>query len=68
MTATLTYEVERGDFGGYLVGTWKRTLECREFGRSFDHQRTDSSVVVIEPARDVAAEPGTYVRRHRPYQ
>ncbi len=61
MTATLVYQVPAGDFGAYLLGPWKRTLECREFGKTYEHQRTSSSVVVIEHALGVAAEPPTYV-------
>ncbi|EWM28510.1 hypothetical protein Naga_100131g1 [Nannochloropsis gaditana] len=60
MTATLVYQVPGGDFGAYLLGPWKRTLECREFGKSYEHQRTSNSVVVIEHAVGVAAEPPTY--------
>ena len=62
MTATLVYQVPGDDFGIYLLGAWKRTLECREFGRGYEHQRTSNSVVVVEHATGVAAEPGTYVR------
>ena len=61
MTATMVYTVPGDDFGTYLTGVWKRTLECREFGRTYDHQRTSNSVVVIEEAMGVAAEPGTSV-------
>jgi len=61
MTATLVYQVPAGDFGAYLLGPWKRTLECREFGKTYEHQRTSNSVVVIEHAMGVAAEPPTYV-------
>lgn len=62
MAATLAYQVPGDDWGIYLVGAWKRTLECREFGRGYEHQRTSNSVVVVEQAQGVAAEPGTYVR------
>lgn len=61
MTATLVYPVPEGDFGKYLIGAWKRTLECREFGKSYEHQRTFNKIVVIEPAVGTAAEPGTSV-------
>jgi hypothetical protein len=61
MAATLVYQVPGDDWGIYLVGAWKRTLECREFGRGYEHQRTSNSVVVVEQAEGVAAEPGTYV-------
>ena len=61
MAATLVYQVPGDDWGIYLVGAWKRTLECREFGRGYEHQRTSNSVVVVEHAEGVAAEPGTYV-------
>lgn len=59
--ATLVYQVPGGDFGLYLQGSWKRTLECREFGQSYEHLKTINSVVVVERATDVTAEPGTYV-------
>ncbi len=62
MTSTLVYQVPGEDFGVYLLGVWKRTLECREFGKTYEHQRTSNSVVIIEHAMGVAAEPGTYVR------
>ncbi len=65
MAATLVYQVPGDDWGIYLVGAWKRTLECREFGRGYEHQRTSNSVVVVEHAAGVAAEPGTYVRTVR---
>ena len=61
MAATLVYQVPGDDWGISLVGAWKRTLECREFGRGYEHQRTSNSVVVVEHAEGVAAEPGTYV-------
>ena len=63
MAATFVYQVPGDDWGIYLVGAWKRTLECREFGRGYEHQRTSNSVVVVEHAEGVAAEPGTYVRK-----
>lgn len=35
-------------FDRYLVGSWKRTLQWRQFGGSFSHLRTSNTVVVIE--------------------
>jgi len=34
-------------FDRYLVGSWKRTLQWRQFGGSFAHLRTSNSVVVV---------------------
>jgi len=61
MSATLVYQVPGGNFGQYLQGAWKRTLECREFGKSYEHLKTINSVVVVEKASNVAAEPNSYV-------
>jgi hypothetical protein len=44
-------------FSDYLVGVWKRNLEWREFGGSFQHLRTSNSVVLIEEDKNSLAEP-----------
>ena len=31
-----------------MLGRWKRNLEWRQFGGTFEHQRTSNSVIVIE--------------------
>ncbi|CAK5160331.1 unnamed protein product, partial [Aphanomyces euteiches] len=48
-----------GDFSAYLVGTWKRTLEWRNFGSTFSHVRTTNNVVVIEEDTSAAKQPNT---------
>lgn len=64
MTATYVHHIAGDDFGVYLAGSWKRTLECREFGKTYEHQRTSNTVVKIEETTAVAAEPGTRVRTY----
>ncbi len=36
------------DFAKFLQGTWKRNLEWREFGGTFQHLKTSNTIVVIE--------------------
>ena len=36
------------NFCSFLVGKWKRNLEWRHFGGSFEHLRTSNTIVVIE--------------------
>ena len=50
---------ERVNFCSFLVGKWKRNLEWRHFGGSFEHLRTSNTIVVIEEASPSggAAEP-----------
>lgn len=40
ISSQLRYRVPDDDVCGYLVGTWKRGLEWREFGPGFQHVRT----------------------------
>lgn len=35
------------DFAEYLVGTWKRNLEWRNFGGAFEHMRSSNTIVVV---------------------
>ena len=37
-------------FDRYLVGSWKRTLQWREFGGAFAHLRTSNTIVVVSCA------------------
>ena len=53
------YAVPNDDFGRYLVGTWKRNLEWREFGGRFQHLRTSNTVVCIEEAERGGGEKGS---------
>ncbi|CAM9852335.1 unnamed protein product, partial [Hapterophycus canaliculatus] len=55
----LRYRLPNDDICGFLLGSWKRSLEWREFGPSFQHVRTSNSLVAIENCRDAAVEPGT---------
>ena len=41
----------------YLRGTWKRQLEWRHFGGSFEHLKTSNTVVSIEDFRDDERRP-----------
>eukprot|EP00611_Tribonema_gayanum_P006821 TRINITY_DN1615_c0_g1_i3.p1 TRINITY_DN1615_c0_g1~~TRINITY_DN1615_c0_g1_i3.p1 ORF type:complete len:139 (-),score=14.90 TRINITY_DN1615_c0_g1_i3:933-1349(-) len=59
MAASFVYAVPDGDLTQYLLGTWKRCLQWRYFGPGFAHLCGSSSIVEIEEALDVAAEPGT---------
>ena len=45
------YVVPSGDFASYLEGTWKRNLEWRHFGGSYQHLRVSNTVVVIQADR-----------------
>ncbi|GAM29153.1 hypothetical protein SAMD00019534_123290, partial [Acytostelium subglobosum LB1] len=44
----LKYQIPDNDFYSYLIGTWKRNLEWKEFGGLFPHIRTSNTVVMIE--------------------
>ena len=47
------------NFCQYLVGSWKRNLEWRHFGGSFQHLRTSNTIVAIEEYKGIAApDPG----------
>ncbi|CAM9356315.1 unnamed protein product [Ascophyllum nodosum] len=59
MASSLRYSVPDDDICGYLLGVWKRTLEWREFGPSFEHIRTSNSLVTVHDCPDAAVEPGT---------
>ena len=41
------------DFAEYLRGVWKRNLEWRHFGGSYEHVRTSSTVVAVRAAVSV---------------
>ncbi|OQS02568.1 hypothetical protein THRCLA_21388 [Thraustotheca clavata] len=58
MSAT-RYDVPNGDLCSYLLGTWKRTLEWRNFGSTYKHLRTSNNVVLIEEDTMAAKQPGT---------
>jgi hypothetical protein len=51
------FHVPAESFCDYLLGVWKRNLEWREFGGSFQHLRTSNSVVLIENDLNGVAEP-----------
>jgi hypothetical protein len=51
--------MEVRDVASFLVGTWRRNLEVRSFGASFEQQRPQNSFVIIEEAPEAAPEPGT---------
>ena len=57
--------VKSADLARFLTGSWKRTLEWREFGGAFNVLRTSNSVVVIEDDPDAITEPGA---RYAPIQ
>eukprot|EP01132_Coremiostelium_polycephalum_P003221 gene3221-4033_t len=44
----LKYQLPDNDFYSYLLGSWKRNLEWKEFGGLFQHLRTSNTVVLIE--------------------
>merc|ERR1719410_288887 len=40
-------KVSCSELPGYLSGTWKRSLEWREFSPNFEHKRTSNTIVEI---------------------
>eukprot|EP00026_Physarum_polycephalum_P012843 Phypoly_transcript_13183.p1 GENE.Phypoly_transcript_13183~~Phypoly_transcript_13183.p1 ORF type:complete len:176 (+),score=9.87 Phypoly_transcript_13183:535-1062(+) len=55
---TPAYKIPDNDFYSYLIGSWKRNLEWREFGGPYQHLRASNTVVLIEEYHKVDAEPG----------
>ena len=55
---TSTKPNEDIDFSAYLVGTWKRDLEWRNFGGVFDYVRSSNTLVVVEETDTAQAESG----------
>jgi len=53
-----SYKIPDNDFYSYLIGSWKRNLEWREFGGPYQHLRASNTVVLIEEYHKVDAEPG----------
>ncbi|EFA84942.1 hypothetical protein PPL_01935 [Heterostelium album PN500] len=53
----LRYQIPDNDFYSYLIGTWKRNLEWKEFGGLFPHIRTSNTVVMIEEYRGYDNDP-----------
>lgn len=47
------------DISRFLIGTWKRNLEWRQFGGTFQHVRTSNTIVLIEEFSRMDAEPNT---------
>eukprot|EP00742_Colponemidia_sp_Colp-10_P005049 GILJ01005394.1.p1 GENE.GILJ01005394.1~~GILJ01005394.1.p1 ORF type:complete len:200 (-),score=14.10 GILJ01005394.1:342-899(-) len=50
-TSRPSYILPDGDFGKYLPGVWKRTLDWRHFGGSFDHIHCSNNIVFIDDDR-----------------
>ncbi|CAM9569440.1 unnamed protein product [Scytosiphon promiscuus] len=61
MAASLRYRLPDDDICRFLLGSWKRNLEWREFGPGFQHVRTSNSLVAVEPCKDAAVEPDTRI-------
>eukprot|EP01088_Endostelium_zonatum_P021291 TRINITY_DN8317_c0_g1_i1.p1 TRINITY_DN8317_c0_g1~~TRINITY_DN8317_c0_g1_i1.p1 ORF type:complete len:182 (+),score=22.22 TRINITY_DN8317_c0_g1_i1:58-603(+) len=53
------YRVPNDDLYKFLIGTWKRNLEWREFGNNFPHLRTSNTLVLIEEFVRLNPEPNT---------
>jgi hypothetical protein len=47
------------DLINFLIGTWKRNLEVRDFGGLFQHIKMSSSIVKIEEILKNDTEKGT---------
>lgn len=44
LTDCLNSQKQTTDFYSYLIGTWKRNLEWREFGGSYAHLKTSNTI------------------------
>ncbi|EGG21857.1 hypothetical protein DFA_01743 [Cavenderia fasciculata] len=55
----LRYQIPDNDFYTYLLGTWKRNLEWKEFGGLFPHIRTSNTVVMIEESTNFNSDPSS---------
>ena len=44
------YCVPDGDFASFLVGTWRRNLEWRQFGGGFRPLKSDSLIIFVRHA------------------
>lgn len=55
--SNIQYKIPNDNFGNYLIGKWKRNLEWREFGGSFEQLRTSNNVIVIEEEKNVLSQP-----------
>ncbi|KAI9911235.1 hypothetical protein PsorP6_008893 [Peronosclerospora sorghi] len=62
-TTAVRYDVPNGDFCSFLKGVWKRNLEWRSFGSSFQHLRSTNNIVCIEEDVDAARQPNTQFLR-----
>jgi len=55
----IKFTLTDNDFYSYLLGSWKRNLEWKEFGGLFQHIRTSNTVVLIEEVTKFDSDPGS---------
>lgn len=57
------WKIPRGDWSGYIQGTWKRNLEWREFGLNFKYLNTSNTIVSIQELPSSSSKAQTRVLR-----